>query len=274
MLKRKALVVIAGCLLASPVVVTAQMAGSVDYLLNYARKYLADDKPSSAASYAKEALALDPNNSEAIAILQKTQSGPSDPGTVQQVAKPAAPINSPSWNGNVGSVEYFLEYARGHVKAGNPSAAVAYARDALNVDATNVEAQEIIRTSGQGMASTPGLGMAKAAGVDSDQVGAAAYLLTYARHHLKNGSDAGALDYAKQALKVDPSSTEAMRIIALVNGRRPPGPANPADNICQAQFSACWSGATTFTPGSGYAADPLRRQQCMVKRNLCNARAR
>ena len=267
------LAVVGGFLLATPVQVPAQLAGSVDYLLNYARKYLAEGQPSSAASYAKEVLALDSNNSEALAILQKTQSGLGDPVPVQQAAKPVAPIVSPSRNGNVGSVEHYLEYARGHVKAGNLSAAVAYARDALKVDATNVEAQEIIRASGQGMASKPSLGKPDVTDGNSEQVGSAAYLLKYARHHLKNGSDAGARDYAIQALKVDSNSTEAKRIIALVNGRRPTPPSiGSINNSCQTQFSACWSGATTFKPGSGYAADPLRRQQCFAKRNLCNAR--
>jgi len=267
MLKVKALV-IASCLLAAPVLVSAQLAGSVEYLLDYARTYLAEGKPTSAASYANEVLALDPDNAEALAILQKTQTGSSGPAPIRQSA---ARTPSPSWDGEVGSAEYFLRYARDYMKAGNSNAAAAYAADALKVDPNNAEARAIIRAANQGKAPATVLGKPKTPGGNADQVGSAAYLLNYAKHHLRNGSYAGAADYARQALKVDPNSTEAKRILALSDGRPDKG---LSSNSCQGRFSACWVGAQTYTPGSGYRADNARRQQCFVERNRCEAIAK
>lgn len=263
MLKAKTLVV-AGLLLVSPVLVSAQLAGSVEYLLNYARTYLAEGKPTSAASYAKEALALDPSNAEALAIIQKTQG----PNGLAPARQPAVSAASPSWGGGVGSAEYFLQYARDFLKAGNFSSAVAYAEDALKVDSNNNEARAIIRAANQRKAPATVVGRPQNPSGNSDQIGSVAYLLKYAKHHMANGSNAGAADYARQALKVDPSSAEAKQILKLTDGRPDK---SASSNSCQDQFSTCWVGAQTYTPGSGYKADPMARQQCMVERNRCNS---
>ena len=157
------------------------------------------------------------------------------------------------------------------MKAGNFSSAAAYAKDALKVDPSNAEALSIIGAARQRKASPTPSPTVRTAGGSEDQVGSAAYLLKYAKHHMKEGAFGAAADYAKQALAVDPSSSEAKQILALAKGRRDKG---EASNSCQAQFSTCWVGAQTYTPGSGYKADLSRRQQCMVERNLCNSNAR
>jgi tetratricopeptide (TPR) repeat protein len=199
MSKSKSHILIATILLAAPALVAAQAVGSVEYLLNYARTYLAEGKNASAASYAKEALAVEPRNAEALAILRATAE--------RSAVSPIVPAKT--------------------ISAGEQSA--------------------------------PG------------QLGSSAYLLNYAKQHLRSGSYAGAANYAQQALKVDPGSSEAKQILALARSR---AGASRAGNSCQAQFATCWAGAQTYSPGTGYKADNPRRQQCFVLRNSCEARAR
>lgn len=109
-----------------------------------------------------------------------------------------------------------------------------------------------------------------AQGEDANRIGTPAYFTRYARYHLDNGAYSSAVSYARQALAVDPGYAPARQILAQASGKadrnaHPPG-------SCEAIYSSCWSGAMTYTPGSGYSADNLRRQQCMVERNICQGR--
>ena len=269
MLKMKALTLAVGCLLVGPVLASTQVVGSVEYLLDYARKYSAEGQTTSAESYAKEALALDPDNKEARAIIRKSQSLTSDAPTARPPAA-ATSTAAPSWDSGVGSAEYFLKYARDFMIAGNRNSAAAYAKDALKVDPSNTEARAIIRAANRDTAPAVVLENPTATVGTPGQIGSLGYLLGYARGQLKNGSYTGAADYAAQALRVDPSSTEAKQIMAIAKGRRD----KAGGNSCQAQFSTCWAGAQTYTVGGGYRADNARRQQCFVARNLCEARAK
>lgn len=178
--------------------------------------------------------------------------------TTGSVAREDAPI---------GSASYLLQYAVGYLREGNFSAAKDYATQALGVEPGNAQARSIIASADARRAPSDANAAVRAPGGDPNQVGSPAYLLKYARHHMEQQAYASAANYAKQVLAIDPANADAKRILSQTNGKadktaHPPG-------SCEAIFSSCWSGAMTYTPGSGYQADNLRRQQCMTQRNIC-----
>lgn len=172
----------------------------------------------------------------------------------------------------IGSASYLLDYAVRHMNEGNFTAAADYAEQALALEPGNSQALSIIANAKARRAPATASAAVRAPGGDPQRIGTPAYFLRYAKHHLANGNYSGAASYARQALAVDPNFAEAKAILAQANGRKDRG-AHPAGS-CEARYSSCWSGAMTYTPGSGYSADNLRRQQCMVERNICQGRSK
>lgn len=136
MVKNRVLILAAGGLFTLPIIAHAQAVGSVEYLLQYARTYLAEGKKSSAESYAKEALALDPRNAEALAVLRSTSQRDAAMSTT-----PARPRPNTT---QIGSSTYLLDYAKHHMRTGSWAGAADYAEQALRVDPASVEARQIL----------------------------------------------------------------------------------------------------------------------------------
>ena len=80
-------------------------------------------------------------------------------------------------------------------------------------------------------AAAPLIASAQAAGSIASEnapIGSPGYLLNYAVRHLRDGNFAGAADYAKQALAVEPGNAQARSILADAQARRPPASAPAA----------------------------------------------
>lgn len=292
--------------LALPLLASAQAPGSIESDLNYAREYMEAGNPSAAATYFRQAVMKSPNHAEAnllladalhkagraaearpfldkaislspalaarpeaVAILGAAPaSGPSPaPAPVGAAAGSVAREDAP-----IGSASYLLQYAVGFMREGNFTAAADYANQALAVEPGNAHARSIIADAKARRAPADAPAAVRAPDGDPNQIGTPAYLLKYARYHMDNKAYASAVEYARQVLAIDPANAEAKRILADAQGKADVG-AHPAGS-CEAIYSSCWSGAMTYTPGSGYSADNLRRQQCMVERNICQGAGR
>ena len=302
MFRKLMFLVACACAAMAPVMLSAQAPGTIESDLAYGRDYLKSGNAVGAATYFRQAVTLHPNHAEANLLLavalqrsgkpeearpyldkalrldrslaarpevQKFASELGAPPPHDDSLFPAAPEPArrsvPAAGGEevIGSVGYFLNYARYHLKNFNFEGAADYARQALAADPDNEEASRILRDAGAKRAP------ADAPRGDPNQVGTPAYFLKYARYHLENGNGPAAAKYAREALGVDPSSAEAKQILAQA-GRIKPKPATKGGKaLCESQFSTCWSSSTTYTPGSGYSADNARRAQCFVERNIC-----
>jgi hypothetical protein len=186
------------------------------------------------------------------------------PGTP---VRPAGGGSIASENAAIGSAGYLLNYAVRHLRDGNFVGAADYAKQALAVEPGNAQALSILADAKARRPPPDAPAAVRAHGGDPNRIGTPAYFTRYAQHHLDSGAYASAASYAKQALAVDPNCAPARKILAQASGKadrnaHPPG-------SCEAKFSSCWSSAMTYVPGSGYTADNLRRQQCMVERNIC-----
>jgi tetratricopeptide (TPR) repeat protein len=168
----------------------------------------------------------------------------------------------------IGSAAYLLDYARGYMTSGDFTAAADYASQALGVDPGNGEALAILSAARQRQAPEGASAAIKALGGDPQRIGTPAYFMRYARYHFDNADYDSATEYAKQALDVDPDFAEAKAMLADSSGRA--SREQPAKGSCDAVYRNCWSGAMTYTPGSGFSADNARRQMCMVERNICD----
>ena len=300
---RKSMVLAAcACAAMAPVMLSAQAPGSIESDLAYGRDYLKSGNAAGAATYFRQAVMLHPDHAEANLLLAvalqrsgKTEEArpyfdkalrldrsfadrpevqkfagelgtpPARDDSLFPAATEPARRSVPAAGGEeaIGSAGYFLNYARYHLKNFNFDGAADYARQALAVDPGNEDARRILRDAGAKRAP------ADAPRGDPNQVGTPAYFLKYARYHLENGNGPAASKYAREALGVDPSSSEAKQILAQA-GRIKPKPAPKGGKaLCESQFSTCWSSSTTYTPGSGYSADNARRAQCFVERNIC-----
>jgi Tfp pilus assembly protein PilF len=249
----RVLALAAACAWSTPVVLSAQGIGTVEYDLNYGREYLAAGNPSGAAVSFRQAVALHPDHAEANLLLAVAlqRSGKADearPYFEKAMRLDPALADRPE-------VKRFAE-ALGAAPPRN---------DSLIPDAPVTKGAPPAPTR-----AAPASAAATATRGDPQQVGTAAYFLRYAKYHMSNADYGAAASYARQALAVDPDFAEAKQLLAQAS-RQAAKPA-PAKNACDAQFSSCWAGAMTYTPGSGYSADNARRQQCMVERNICSGR--
>lgn len=305
-MKLRMVLLAAVCAVAAPLVTSAQGPGSVESDLAHGREYLTADNPSGAAVHFRQAVMKQPDNAEANLLLAMSlqRSGRTEearpywnratalnPGVRQtpegqrlaeamgQGTAAPGPALAPASGGStaredapIGSAGYLLNYAVRHLRDGNFSGAADYARQALAKEPGNAQALSILADAGARRAPADASPAVRAEGGDPNQIGTPAYFTRYARHHLDNQAYASAVNYAKQALAVDPNYAPARQILAQASGKadktaHPPG-------SCEAIFSSCWSGAMTYTPGSGYSADNMRRQQCMVERNICQGARR
>lgn len=306
-MKLRLVLLAAVCAVAAPLVTSAQAPGSLESDLNYGREYLAANNPSAAAVHFRQAVMKHPENAEAnlllaIALQKSNRTEEARPfwnkaialqphwmeqPEIQRFAQtlggaatpgpaPAAPGadggSTASEDAPIGSAGYLLNYAVRHLRDGNFAGAADYARQALAKEPGNAQALSILADAGARRPPADAPAADRAEGGDPNQIGTPAYFTRYAKHHLDNEAYASAVNYAKQALAVDPNYAPARQILAQASGKadksaHPPG-------SCEAIFSSCWSGAMTYTPGSGYAADNMRRQQCMVQRNICQGARR
>jgi tetratricopeptide (TPR) repeat protein len=310
-MKLRAALLAVACLAAAPFVM-AQAPGSLESDLKYGREYMASGNYAGAATYFRQAAMLNPNSAEAHLLLAvalqragktdearpffnkaislspafmqdpqvqrfaQTLGGPSTPQPLIPASPGPAPVagggSVASEDAPIGSAGYLLHYAARHLRDGNFTGAADYANQALAKEPGNAQALSILADARARRAPDDAPAAVRAHGGDPNQIGTPAYFTRYARHHLDSGAYASAVSYARQALAVDPAYAPAQRILAQASGKadknqHPPG-------SCEAIYSSCWSGAMTYTPGSGYAADNLRRQQCMVERNICQGARR
>lgn len=309
-MKLRLVLLAAVCVVAAPLVTSAQAPGSLESDLNYGREYLAANNPSGAAIHFRQAVMKYPENAEANLLLAvslqrsgRTEEARSfwdkamalNPGfrqlpEVQRIAQSMGPAPAPSSlipgpaagpagggstaseDAPIGSAGYLLNYAVRYLRDGNFAGAADYARQALAKEPGNAQALSILSDAGARRPPADAPAAVRAEGGDPNQIGTPAYFTRYAKHHLDNEAYASAVSYAKQALAVDPNYGPARQILAQASGKadksaHPPG-------SCEAIFSSCWSGAMTYTPGSGYSADNMRRQQCIVERNICQGARR
>lgn len=312
-MKLRMVLLAAVCVVAAPLVTSAQAPGSLESDLNYGREYLSAGNPSGAAIHFRQAVMKYPESAEANLLLaialqksgrtdearpfwekaialqphwmqqpemqrfaQAMGQAPAAPGLIPEPtaapARTAGGGSTASEDAPIGSAGYLLNYAVRHLRDGNFAGAADYARQALAQEPGNAQALSILADAGARRPPADASPAVRAEGGDPNQIGTPAYFTRYAKHHLDSGAYSSAVNYAKQALAVDPNYAPARQILAQASGKadknaHPPG-------SCEAIFSSCWSGAMTYTPGSGYSADNMRRQQCMVQRNICQGARR
>lgn len=305
-MKLRIVLLAAVCAVAAPLVTSAQAPGSLESDLAYGREYMAANNPSAAAVQFRQAVMKHPENAEAnlllaIALQKSNRTEEARPFWNKAIAlqphwmqqpelqpfaqvmggaaapQPARPApggggSTASEDAPIGSAGYLLNYAVRHLRDGNFAGAADYANQALAQEPGNAQALSILADAGARRPPADASAATRAPGGDPNRIGTPAYFTRYAKHHLDSGAYSSAVNYAKQALAVDPNYGPAKQILAQASGKadrnaHPPG-------SCEAIYSSCWSGAMTYTPGSGYSADNMRRQQCMVERNICQGARR
>ena len=305
-MKLRIVLLAAVCAVAAPLVTSAQAPGTLESDLAYGREYMAANNPSAAAVQFRQAVMKQPENPEANLLLAIAlqKAGRTDearpfwnkaiglqPHWMQQpemqrfaqamdgaAAPQPAPVatggggSTASEDAPIGSAGYLLNYAVRHLRDGNFAGAADYANQALAQEPGNAQALSILADAGARRPPADASPAVRAEGGDPNQIGTPAYFTRYAKHHLDSGAYSSAVTYAKQALAVDPNYGPARQILTQASGKadrnaHPPG-------SCEAIYSSCWSGAMTYTPGSGYSAGNMRRQQCMVERNICQGARR
>ena len=299
-MRLRVLLTVAALAASAPVLLSAQAIGTVEHDLEYGRDYMKAGNPSSAATYFRQAVMKFPDHAEAnlllaVALQRSGKAGEArlyfdkaiglDPGLAArpEVQAVAAALNGPAIaaaptvtvpksvndpDAPIGSAAYLLNYARDFLREGNFEAAADYARQALGVEPGNAAAQQILADAKGRRAPADASAAVRGPGGDPNRVGSPAYLLKYAKYHMGNKDYDSAVVYAKRALAIDPGFSDARALLTLASRQAATAP-KKARNSCEARFSTCWSSATTYTPGSGFSADNLRRQQCFVERNIC-----
>lgn len=236
---------------ALPFLLSAQSIGSLESDLKYGRDYLEAGNPAGAASYFRTAVTLHPDHAEANLLL------------AYALAKSGRVEEGMRYLDHALSVDPSLD--------ARPEVAEIRRRPARAAAVASAPPAWMVAPMPAAPAGTSAPQTAARAG-DENSVGSVAYLLRYARYHRDNKDPSAAAKYAREALALDPGSAEAKAILAQTGSAARNAKAAP--KTCQEKFSTCWSGATRYTPGSGYSADNARRQMCMVERNICQGAQR